>query len=176
MPVRTSGGCAPPVKRPRSWNRAARTVPQHKERRILPYRPEQMFRLVADVERYPEFLPWCVGARIRERRGNRILADLAVGFMGIRESFSSTVDIDDQSCAIRMHSDQRPFHHLDGRWKFSVDASENGCEVDFSVNFEFRSRLLGAMMSRVFGEAVRHMVAAFERRAAEIYGGVVTAP
>ncbi|MGE4221207.1 MAG: type II toxin-antitoxin system RatA family toxin [Alphaproteobacteria bacterium] len=151
-------------------------MPSYSETRFLPYRPEQMFDLVADVERYPEFLPWCVGARIRERHADRVIADLAVGFMGIRETFTSTVGIDRDRMLITMQSDRRPFERLDGRWQFGVDSSETGCVIDFNVDFEFRSRLLGAMMGGVFGDAVRHMVGAFEQRAAVLYGGSVSAP
>jgi len=151
-------------------------VPFHSEKRFLPYRPDQMFQLVADVGRYPEFLPWCVGARIRERREDRIVADLAVGFMGIRESFTSVVGTDAKRMLITMQSDQRPFQRLDGRWQFGVDPSETGCAIDFQLDFEFRSRLLGAVIGGVFGEAVRHMVGAFEARAAVLYGGSLSAP
>ena len=135
-----------------------------------------MFDLVADVARYPEFLPWCVGARIRERQADRIVADLAVGFMGIQETFTSIVGIDRERMLVTMQSDRRPFERLDGRWQFGVDSSETGCVIDFQVDFEFRSRLLGAMMGGVFGEAVRHMVGAFEQRAAALYGGSISAP
>ena len=135
-----------------------------------------MFELVADVARYPEFLPWCVGARIRERQTNRIVADLAVGFMGIQETFTSVVGIDRERMLVTMQSDRRPFERLDGRWQFGVDSSETSCVIDFRVEFEFRSRLLGAMMGGVFGEAVRHMVGAFEQRAAALYGGSLSAP
>ena len=151
-------------------------MPSHTEKRFLPYRPDQMFRLVADVDQYPQFLPWCAGARIRERRADRIVADLSVGFMGIRESFTSVVGIDHEHMVISMTSDQRPFQSLDGRWQFSVDSSETGCMVDFRLDFEFRSRLLEAVMGGVFGDAVRHMVGAFETRAAERYGGSLSVP
>ena len=117
-------------------------MPTHAETKLVPYRPEQLFDLVADVAKYPKFLPWCVGARIRAQSEAEIVADLTIGF--------------------------GPFRYLKNQWTFSPDPK--GCRVDFFVDFEFRSRLLQAAIGVVFNEAVRVMVNAFIKRAREVYG------
>src|SRR3954447_19826626 len=97
MPATISGGCAPPARRsslPRAKLVAARPMPTHAEKRVLPYSPEQLFALVADVERYPEFLPWCLGVRVREKTPETITADLLIGFKMVRERFTSKVKLD----------------------------------------------------------------------------------
>jgi len=142
-------------------------VPTHTEKRILPYTPEQMFALVADVERYPEFLPWCVGARIRERGPTRIVADLIIGFRMVRERFTSRVDLAAPSRIDVTYTDG-PFRYLNNHWGF--ERVPEGCRVDFFVDFEFKSRILQKMIEMLFGEAVRRMVGAFETRAKQLYG------
>ncbi|HEX3882559.1 MAG TPA: type II toxin-antitoxin system RatA family toxin [Stellaceae bacterium] len=142
-------------------------MPTHAEKRVLPYTPEQMFALVADVERYPEFLPWCVGARIRERGPTLIVADLIIGFRMIRERFTSRVALSPPS-AIDVAYTDGPFRYLNNHWGFSP--APEGCRVDFFVDFEFKSRLLQKMIEMLFGEAVKRMVAAFETRAKQLYG------
>lgn len=142
-------------------------MPTHSEARTLPYAAEQMFALVADVGRYPEFLPWCLGARIRERRPDRILAELEIGFRLLRERFLSRVTLD-PPCRIDVSYEDGPFEYLNSRWTFTPVAG--GVRVDFFVDFEFRSRLLQKLMGVVFGEAVRRMVGAFEKRARDLYG------
>ena len=150
-------------------------MPTHAERQVLPYCPEQMFDLVADVARYPEFLPWCVGARIRAREPGRIVADLTIGFGPFRESFTSRVTLD-RPRAVDVTYENGPFRYLRNHWGFA--AAPGGTEVDFFVDFEFRSRLLQTAIGPVFTEAVRRMVAAFRRRAAQLYRvkATVTAP
>ncbi|HLW28181.1 MAG TPA: type II toxin-antitoxin system RatA family toxin [Kiloniellales bacterium] len=147
-------------------------MPTHAERRRLPYQPEQLYDLVADVERYPEFLPWCLGARIKRREGNTLIADLIVGFKMIRERFTSRVVLHDDETAKHLRIDvtyvQGPFKYLNNHWLFIPD--EQGCMLDFYVDFEFRSRLLQKVMQPLFNEAVRRMVGAFETRARELYG------
>ncbi len=142
-------------------------MPQHAERRFLPYTPEQLFDLVADIERYPEFLPWCVGARIVRREEDRVLADVIVGFKALRETFTSKVTFDRPS-AIDVEYQKGPFRHLENRWEF--EPAEGGCTIGFFIDFEFRSRLLKNIMGPLFGEAVRRMVGAFEQRAKSLYG------
>ncbi len=149
-------------------------MPTHAEKRVLPYTPEQMFDLVAAVERYPEFLPWCVGARIRRQEGNEIVADLVIGFRMIRERFVSRVILD-RPRRIDVTYSEGPFRYLNNHWVFRPKP-DGGCEIDFYVDFEFRSRLLQSLMSVVFNEAVRRMVAAFEARAKAIYADAFTAP
>jgi len=153
-------------------------MPTHAERRLLPYRPDQLYDLVADVERYPEFLPWCLGARIRRREGNTLIADLVVGFKMIRERFTSRVVLHDKAAAPNLRIDvtyvQGPFKYLNNHWLFLPH--EEGCLLDFYVDFEFRSRLLQKVMQPLFNEAVRRMVGAFESRAKELYGPLAEAP
>jgi coenzyme Q-binding protein COQ10 len=143
-------------------------MPRHAETRKVPYSAGQMFELVADVERYPEFLPWCHGARIRRREGNVLYADLLIGFRMLREKYTSKVELV-RPDAINVEYHEGPFRHLDNHWKFT-ERAEGGCVIDFYVDFEFRSRLLRSTMGFVFGEAVHHMVRAFEGRARKLYG------
>jgi coenzyme Q-binding protein COQ10 len=142
-------------------------MPTHAEQRLLPYTPEQLFALVADVERYPEFLPWCVGARIRERQPRLIVADLIIGFRVFRERFTSCVGLDPPR-HIDVTYTEGPFRYLNNHWTF--EPAPGGCRVDFHVDFEFKSRVLQMVIEALFSEAVRRMVAAFERRAAQLYG------
>jgi coenzyme Q-binding protein COQ10 len=141
----------------------------HSEQRVLPYRPEQLFDLVADVERYPEFLPWCLAARIRQREANLIVADLVIGFRMIRERFTSRVTLDRPALRIDVSYTEGPFKYLKNNWSFQPIA-DAGCRIDFHVEFEFKSALLQKLMGVVFHEAVRRMVAAFEARARQLYG------
>ena len=145
-------------------------MPTHAEQRLLPYQPQQLFDLVADVERYPEFLPWCKAARVRQRESEerQIVADLVVGFKMVRERFTSRVDLEPEERVIRVQYVDGPFRYLNNTWQFIEHA--DGCMIDFYVDFEFRSRVLQTMLQPLFNEAVRRMVAAFEGRAKELYG------
>jgi len=142
-------------------------VPTHAERRVLPYTPEQLYDLVADVGRYPEFLPWCVAARVVSRTEQELHADLTIGFGPFRESFRSRVKLD-RPHRIEVKYERGPFHHMNNNWTF--DADPKGCLVSFWVDFEFRSRLLQAAIGAVFNEAVKRMINAFLKRARDIYG------
>jgi coenzyme Q-binding protein COQ10 len=142
-------------------------MPRHQEARIVPYRADQLFDLVADVERYPHFLPWCVGAVVRSRAESELVADLSIGFGPFRESFTSRVSLD-RPREVRVRYENGPFRYLKNHWTFEPDP--RGCRVGFFVDFEFRSRLLQAAIGVVFGEAVRRMVNAFHKRAREVYG------
>lgn len=144
-------------------------MPTHAEVRVLHHPPEQLFDLVADVERYPEFLPWCVDASIRRREGDLIVADLVIGYRMFRERFTSTVTLDRPRRIDVTYSDG-PFRYLNNHWIFAPEGPDS-CVIDFFVDFEFRSRVLQAVVGRVFGEAVKVMVHAFERRADELFGG-----
>jgi coenzyme Q-binding protein COQ10 len=144
-------------------------MPNHAERRHLPYRPQQLFDLVADVERYPEFLPWCVGARIRSRTEREIVADLMIGFRLIRERFTSRVTLDRERNRIDVAYTEGPFKYLNNHWIFEPDG-QGGTTLDFYVDFEFRSIVLQKVIGVVFHEAVRRMVGAFEARAKDLYG------
>jgi coenzyme Q-binding protein COQ10 len=137
-------------------------MPTHAEKKVLPYTPEQLFDVVADVRRYPEFLPWCVGARIVSHTESELVADLTIGFRMFRETFRSHVALERPN-HIHVRYLNGPFHYLNNHWRFR--AVPGGTEVDFFVDFEFRSRLLQAVIGTVFNKAVRLMVRAFERRA-----------
>ncbi|MBM3567576.1 MAG: type II toxin-antitoxin system RatA family toxin [Alphaproteobacteria bacterium] len=137
-------------------------MPTHAETRLLPHAPEFLFDLVADIERYPEFLPWCVACRIRRREGNVLWGDLAIGFRMLREQFTSRVTLD-RPGRIDVAYIDGPFRRLDNHWIFRPAAA--GTEVDFFIDFEFKSKLLQRLMEPVFNEAVRRMVHAFEIRA-----------
>ena len=143
-------------------------MPTHAEKRILPHTPEQLFDIVADVERYPEFLPWCIATRVRRREGNVIHADMVVGFKMFRERFS-TRDVLDRPRRIDVTYFEGPFKYLDNHWVF-VPEGEGHCLIDFHIDFEFRSRIFQIMMGVVFNEAVQIMVSAFEKRARQMYG------
>jgi len=142
-------------------------MPTHAERRVLPYTPEQLFALVADIERYPEFLPWCRGARIRERQPHLVVADLVIGFKMFRERFTSRVALEPPH-KIDVTYAEGPFRYLNNHWLF--ERLPEGCQVDFFVDFEFKSRLMQKVIEVLFSEAVRRMVGAFEKRAFDLYG------
>ncbi len=143
-------------------------MPTHAEIRRLPYSREQMFDLVADVERYPEFLPWCVACRIKRRESpNAFTADLMIGFKMFRERFTSRVEFD-RPQRIDVSYQQGPFRYLNNHWRF--DETEDGCAIDFYIDFEFKSKTLKKMIGTLFNEAVRRMVNAFENRALALYG------
>jgi coenzyme Q-binding protein COQ10 len=149
-------------------------MPTHAEERFLPYTPEQLFDLVAAVERYPEFLPWCVGARILRREGNVFYADLMIGFKMVRETFTSKVTLSRPE-RIDVEYQKGPFRRLTNHWVFKRE--RDGTVIDFFIDFEFHSRLLRKMIGPLFNEAVRRMVSAFETRARAVYGepeGAVT--
>lgn len=145
-------------------------MPTHAEKRVLPYTPEQLYGLVADVARYPEFLPWCRAARIRSRSEEELVADLVIGFKGITERFTSRVRLDEEAKRIHVSYEEGPFKYLNNHWNFKPGPNGDDCEIDFFVDFEFRSRLLQKMIEFLFEEAVRRMVAAFEARAQDLYG------
>ncbi len=143
-------------------------MPTHAEQRALPYAPEQVFDLVAAVERYPEFLPWCMATRIKRREGDVFWADLAVGFKVFRETFTSKVTLN-RFDRIDVEYLDGPFRYLNNHWKF-LGQPDGTTMVDFYVDFEFRSRILQRAIGVLFEEAVRRMVGAFETRADNLYG------
>ena len=142
-------------------------MPTHAEKRVVPYRPEQLFDLVADVAKYPQFLPWCVGARIRSQTEKELIADLTIGFGPFRESFTSRVTLE-RPHRVKVRYEKGPFRYLNNEWDF--EPHPTGCCVDFFVDFEFRSRILQRAIGVVFNEAVRRMVNAFLKRARDVYG------
>ena len=143
-------------------------MPGIREKRILPYSAEQMFDLVADVARYPEFLPWVVATRVRSDSESEMIADMVVGFKSIREKFTSKV-MKQRPLSITVHYVDGPLRDLDNSWQFSP-RDDGGCEVDFCVEFTFKNRVFEAMAGQYFDRAFRKMMAAFEARAAQLYG------
>ena len=143
-------------------------MPTHAERRVLPYTPEQLFDIVADIERYPEFLPWCVATRIRAREGNVITADVVIGFKMFRERFT-TRDVLDRPRRIDVTYHEGPFKYLNNHWLFEP-VGEGSCDLDFYIDFEFKTRLLQMAVGALFNEAVKVMVSSFEKRAKALYG------
>ncbi len=141
-------------------------MPKHTEIRSVPFSPQQMFDLVSDVARYPEFLPWCVATRIRRQDAQEMIADMVIGFKGFRESFTSRVVLN-TPYEVKVFYENGPFKHLTNNWKFMP--SKSGCDIDFLVDFEFRSRIMEAAIGVVFDEAVHKMVSAFEKRAVDLY-------
>ncbi|PID36942.1 MAG: ubiquinone-binding protein [Rhodobacterales bacterium] len=151
-------------------------MPTHRETKLIPYAPEQMYDLVADVARYPEFLPWNSAARIRARTPlddgrEEMLADLVISFKVFRERFGSRVILDPAAARIDTAYLDGPFKHLKSHWIF--DPHRDGCEVNFFVDFEFRNAILQKLIGVVFHESMLRIVRAFEDRATELYGAPV---
>lgn len=142
-------------------------MPRHHERRRLPYTPEQMFDLVADVRRYAEFLPWVSAVRVRSNTPELMVADLIVGFKGLRETFTSRV-LKSRPDRIDVEYVEGPLKYLKNNWRFEREA--DGCTVDFVVDFAFRNRVFEALAGKVFDAALRRMIGAFEARADALYG------
>ncbi|MHA6722993.1 type II toxin-antitoxin system RatA family toxin [Sphingomonas sp. RS2018] len=143
-------------------------MPRHAETRRLPYSPEQMFDLVADVRAYAEFLPWVSAIRVRSDSATEMVADMIVGFKGLRETFTSRVQ-KTRPTAIRVDYVDGPLAHLTNDWTFRSDGA-GGCEVDFRVDFAFRNRMFEMLAGQVFDRALRKMIGAFEDRARVLYG------
>jgi coenzyme Q-binding protein COQ10 len=144
-------------------------MPTHAEKRYLPYRPKQLFDLVAGVDKYPEFLPWCKASRITRREGDTFYADLVVAFKVFRERFSSRVHVDPMDHRIDVDYINGPFKYLKNHWKF-IEAEDGGTIIDFYVDFEFKSKVLQKLIGLLFEQAVHRMVSAFEVRARDLYG------
>ena len=143
-------------------------MPRHTEQRVLPYTPEQLFDLVADVGRYQEFLPWVAATRIREDSDTGMVADLVVGFGAFKETFTSRVH-KTRPHEIEIDYVEGPLKYLHNSWRFRL-AGGGGTEVDFCVDFAFRNRLFEAIAGQMFDRALRRMIGAFEERAHALYG------
>ncbi|OLP60056.1 ubiquinone-binding protein [Xaviernesmea oryzae] len=147
-------------------------MPKFETKRVVPHSPEQMFDLVADVERYPQFLPLCEALAVRsrkERDGKELLiADMTVGYKAIRETFTTQVLLNRAEHAIDTKYIDGPFRYLDNRWRFEPTA-DGGCTVSFFIDYEFKNRILGALMGSMFDRAFRLFAEAFEKRADAIY-------
>ncbi|WP_298835980.1 type II toxin-antitoxin system RatA family toxin [uncultured Roseobacter sp.] len=147
-------------------------MPTHSETRKLPYSAQQMYDLVADVARYPEFLPWCSAARIRSvtPEGDQEImeADLVISFKVFRERFTSRVELTPGEHRIDTEYLDGPFRYMKSNWVFrDIDG---GCEVSFFVDFAFRNMILQQLIGVVFNEAMQRIVRAFETRARDLYG------
>ena len=143
-------------------------MPRHSETKHLPYTPEQLFDMVADVARYDEFLPWVVAVRIRSSSEEETVADLVVGFNALKERFTSRVRKERPS-SICVDYIEGPLKYLHNEWRFDR-APDGGTDLCFSVDFAFKSRLFETLAGSVFDRALRRMTAAFEQRAAALYG------
>lgn len=143
-------------------------MPTHAEKKVLPYAPEQMFDMVVDVERYPEFLPWCQECRIISRNDNVIMANLVVGYKLFREWFGSRVTFERPN-SIRVEYINGPLRYLSNTWDFTEEPN-GACLVDFYVDFEFKNPIFQKLMGVFFNEIVKRMVGAFEERAYQLYG------
>ncbi|MGJ5620828.1 type II toxin-antitoxin system RatA family toxin [Sulfitobacter sp. MF3-043] len=149
-------------------------MPTHSETKPLPYTAQQMYDLVADVGRYPEFLPWTAAARIRsneDRGDHRVMdADLVISFKVFRERFTSRVVLWPETKKIHTEYLNGPFKHMLSNWTF--EDTDGGCNVHFDVDFEFRNAILQKIIGVVFNEAMTRVVRAFESRAADLYAPV----
>ena len=152
-------------------------MPQFRNKRRVQHSAADMFDLVADVERYPEFVPLCQSLRVRQRTRDgeieTLVADMTVAYKVMRETFTSRVTLDKPNLKIRVEYLDGPFSHLDNRWTFTPLA-EHACEVEFFIAYEFKSRVLGMLMGAMFEAAFRRFAEAFERRADAAYGRVST--
>jgi len=143
-------------------------MPRHSETKHLPYTPEQMFDLVADVEHYDEFLPWVVAVRIRSSSETETVADLVVGFNAFKERFTSKV-VKERPGRICVDYIEGPLKYLKNEWRFEP-APQGGTNVHFSVDFAFKSRIFETLAGQMFDRALRRMTGAFEKRAEQLYG------
>ena len=149
-------------------------MPRFSSKRRVRHTAPQMFDLVADVERYPEFVPLCQSLKIRQRMPKEdgteiIVADMTVSFKLVRESFTSRVTLDRPKLTILVEYLQGPFSRMQNRWSFKP-AGEAACDVEFFIDYEFKSRMLGMLMGSMFDVAFRRFASAFEQRADRVYG------
>lgn len=148
-------------------------MPQYETKRLVRHTPDKMLALVADVERYPEFLPMCEALLLRSRRERDgvtvLVADMTVGYKAIRETFTSQVVVKPAESLIDVKYVDGPFKYLSNRWQFEP-AGQGGCEIHFFIDYEFKSRILGALVGAMFERAFRMFAEAFEKRADDIYG------
>ena len=147
---------------------------RHSLTRILPYQPRQLFDLVGDVERYPQFVPLCRSLAVRNRTTDSvgrdvIVADMTVAYKFVRETFTSRITLDRPKLEILVEYLEGPIERMNNRWSFRA-TGESTCEVEFFIAYEFRSRTLGLLMGGIFDAAFRRFASAFERRADQVYG------
>ena len=140
---------------------------KHFEKRKVPYSSLKMFDLVSDIEKYPDFLPWCLASRVISNDKNIVIADLMIGFQVFKEKFRSKVKLDRKNMIISVTYEDGPFKFLTNKWDFKEN--KNHCEINFYLDFEFKNIFFQSLMERLFSDAVKRMVAAFEKRAAYLY-------
>ena len=143
-------------------------MPRHSETRHLPYTPEQLFAMVADIEKYDEFLPWVVAVRIKSSSADETVADLVVGFAAFKERFTSKVALHRPN-RITVDYIDGPLKYLHNDWTFTP-SPDGGTELCFAVDFAFKSRLFETLAGQMFDRALRRMTSAFEQRADALYG------
>lgn len=149
-------------------------MPRFASKRRVKHSAIEMFDLVADVEKYPQFVPLCQALRVKKRETRDdgtevILADMTVSFKLVREHFTSRVTLDRADLKILVEYVQGPFSHLQNRWSFEPQG-ERACDVGFFIAYEFKSRMLAMLMGAMFDAAFQRFAAAFEKRADEVYG------
>ena len=140
---------------------------RYEESRVIKHTPKNLFNLVSDVSKYPEFLPWCLGARVKNINQYNFDADLIIGFKIYKEIYSSRIFLDNIKNVIKVEYKDGPFERLESHWVFKEN--NQGCIVEFMVDFKFKSVFLQTIMETLFSEAVKRMVKAFETRANELY-------
>ncbi|HWU54500.1 MAG TPA: type II toxin-antitoxin system RatA family toxin [Rhizomicrobium sp.] len=138
----------------------------HRETRLVPYPAELMYAVVSDVEKYPKFLPWVLALRVLSRRENGLTAEMAVGYGALRERYTSDVQLDPNARTIDVVEIKGPFKTLENHWRFTP--KDEGCEIDFSILFEFKNRLLHSVAGHAFEKVLLKMTDAFEARAKQI--------
>lgn len=142
----------------------------YRESRVVPYSATLMFSIVADVEHYPDFLPWIAGMRLlsRETQDEKTitLAEMLVGFRAFRERYTSRVTADEAALTIDVEQTQGVFKHLNNHWRFTPEGE--GCRIDFTIDFAFKNKLLNAVAGGAFSHALNQMTHAFEKRAAAL--------
>ncbi len=143
-------------------------MPSHSEQRILPYTAEQLFDVVMDIEKYPEFLPWCIGARINSRTVEELDADVIIGYKIFREKFSSRVHYKTNK-EIEVEYLRGPMRHLHNKWIFTPRKGR-GCQVDFYVDFSLKTKLMESLVDQFFQTALVRMIDAFEKRVKDLHG------
>ena len=142
-------------------------MPTHFVEKTLPYKAKQLYDMVADIESYPKFIPWCEGARVYDKYDNVLLADLLIKFSGVNGKYTSKVTLDEDAKEITVELAQGPFHHLYQSWKFSE--LHNGTRVEFDIDFKIKNFLIEKVVDSVFDKACSKMMEAFSKRADELY-------
>ena len=143
-------------------------MPRIQRSAIVSYSAEEMFKVVTDVPHYDVFLPWCSGARILQREGDDVLAQVDIAYKAVRQSFT-TENVYDEGKQITMNLKEGPFSSLSGTWQF-IELDEHACKILFDLEFGFANRLAGAVIGPVFSIIANGMVDAFHKRAIEVYG------